>query len=47
MLSKYITKQDTVADYAHLHINGVKHVTLTDMQLPVIGEVTTNVMATS
>ena len=44
MLSKYITKQDTVADYAHLRINGAKHVTLTDMQLPVIGEVTTNVL---
>lgn len=46
MLSKFITEQDTVADYAHLRINGKKHVALTDMELPTIGEVTTNAMVT-
>ena len=46
MLSKYVTSQTTVNDYDNLLINGEKHITLTDMQLPVIGEVTANVLAT-
>ncbi len=46
MLSQFITNQSSVIDYDNLLINGQERIALTDLQHPILGEVTVNAMAT-